>query len=99
MFVGSRSGSCVFLISSHEILKSIDFRKLVFTASSSIFVIEFEFLIIFYSYIYFRNNDFYFFHYSWFTVFCQLCTVQQGDPVTHTCIHYFFLHYHALSCD
>ena len=34
-------------------------------------------------------NDFYFFHYSWFTVFCQFSTVQQGDPVTHTCVHSF----------
>ena len=32
-------------------------------------------------------NDFYFFHCTWFTVFCQIPTVQQGDPVTHTCIH------------
>ena len=32
-------------------------------------------------------NDFYFSHYGWFTVSCQFSTVQQGDPVTHTCIH------------
>ena len=38
-----------------------------------------------------------FFHYSWFTVFCQFSTVQHGDPVTHTCIHSFFSHYHATS--
>ena len=38
-----------------------------------------------------------FFHYSWFTVFCQFYTAQQGDPVTHTYIHSFFSHYHALS--
>ena len=31
-------------------------------------------------------NDFYFLHYSWFTVFCHFFTAQQGDPVTHTCI-------------
>ena len=37
------------------------------------------------------------FHYSWFRVFCQFSTVQQGDPVTHTCVHSFFLHYHAPS--
>ena len=30
-----------------------------------------------------------FLHYSWFTVFCQLSTVQNGDPVTHTYIHFF----------
>ena len=35
-------------------------------------------------------NDFYFFHYSWYTVFCQFSTAQQGDPVTYTYIHYFF---------
>ena len=34
-------------------------------------------------------NDFYFFHYSWFTVFCRFSTVQQSDLVTHTYIHYF----------
>ena len=45
----------------------------------------------------FFNNDFYFFHYNWFTVFCQFSTVQQGDPVTHTCIHSFVSHYHAPS--
>ena len=27
---------------------------------------------------------FIFSHYSWFTVFCQFSTLQQGDPVTHT---------------
>ena len=32
-------------------------------------------------------NDFYFFHYSWFTVFCHFSTLQPGDPVTHTHIH------------
>ena len=36
-------------------------------------------------------NDFYFFHYSWFVVFCHFSTVQQGDSVTHVCIHSFFL--------
>ena len=30
---------------------------------------------------------FVFFHYSWFTVFGQFSTAQQGDPVTHACIH------------
>ena len=29
-------------------------------------------------------NDFYFFHYSWFTVLCQFSTVQQSDSFTHT---------------
>ena len=36
-------------------------------------------LFIFYS-------NFYFFHYSWFTVVCQFSTLQQSDPVTHTYI-------------
>ena len=39
----------------------------------------------------------FFFHYSWLTVFCQHSTVQHGDPVTHTCTHSFFSHYHAPS--
>ena len=43
---------------------------------------------------FFFYNDFYFFHYSLFTVFCQLFTVQQGDPVTYTRIHFFL----TLSC-
>ena len=38
-----------------------------------------------------------FFHYSWFTVFCQFSAVQQGDPVTHIRIHSFFSQYHAPS--
>ena len=44
-------------------------------------------------------NDFYFFHYSWFTVFCQLSTVQQSDPVTHIYIHSFshIITHHVLS--
>ena len=41
------------------------------------------------TYLDFFFNDFYFFHHSWFTVFCQFSTVQQGDPVTHTYIHSF----------
>ena len=40
---------------------------------------------------------FIFFHYSWFTVFCQFSAAQQGDPVTYTCIHSFFSHYHVPS--
>ena len=32
-------------------------------------------------------NDFYFFHYSWFTVFCQFSTVQQWPSLTHTHTH------------
>ena len=45
------------------------------------------FLLIFV--IFFNIMIFIFFHYSWFTVFCQFSTVQHGDPVTHTCIHFF----------
>ena len=42
-------------------------------------------------------NDFYFFHHSWFTAFCQFSVAQQGDPVTHTCILSVFSHDHAPS--
>ena len=38
---------------------------------------------------FFILNDFYFFHYGWFIVFCQFFIVEQGDPVTHTYIHSF----------
>ena len=34
-------------------------------------------------------NDFYLFHYSWFTVFFQFSTVQQSDPVVLTYTHFF----------
>ena len=34
-------------------------------------------------------SDFYFFHYSWFTVFFQLSTIQQSDPVIYTSIYIF----------
>ena len=30
---------------------------------------------------FFIYNDFYFFHYSWFTVFCQFSTIQHGDQL------------------
>ena len=39
---------------------------------------------------FFFNNDFYFFYYSWFTVFYQFSAVQQSDPATHH-IYTFFL--------
>ena len=51
--------------------------------------------LTFFSFLF--NNDFYFFHYSCFTVFCQFSPIQQGDPVSHTYIHSFFSHYHAPS--
>ena len=41
------------------------------------------------AFFFFFLNGFYFFHQSWFTVFCQFSTIQQGDPVRHTCIHSF----------
>ena len=53
-------------------------------------LMAFQFYFIFY-------NDFYFFHYSRFTVFCQFSTAQQGNPVTHTYIHSFFSHYRVPS--
>ena len=40
---------------------------------------------------------FVFFQYTWFTVFCQFYTILHGGPVTHTCIHSSFSHYHSLS--
>ena len=48
-----------------------------------------------FSELYFFNYSFLimifiFFHYSWFTVFCQLSTVQQSDPA-HTHIYILFL--------
>lgn len=46
--IGTRSVSCVFLISSHETLKSNDLRKLIFTAASRSFVMETGFLIFLY---------------------------------------------------
>ena len=36
-------------------------------------------------------SDFYFFHYSWFTLFCQFPTVQRSDTVTHTRT-YIYIH-------
>ena len=36
-------------------------------------------------------NDFYFFHNSWFTRFCQFSTVQQIDPVARIHIYILFL--------
>ena len=45
----------------------------------------------------FHFNGFYFFFpYSWFTVFCPFSTVQQGDTVTHTYVH--FLPHITTSC-
>ena len=41
--------------------------------------------------------SFIFFLYCWFTEFHQFSTIQQGDPVTHICMHSFFSHYHAPS--
>ena len=49
-------------------------------------------IVVFSGYFFF-NNDFYFFHYSWFTVFCQFSAAQQGDPVKHTCVLSFFSHH------
>ena len=65
--------------------------------------------------VFFFLSHFYFFHYSWFTVFCQFSAVQQSDPVTHThtrvcvyiyicvCVYTFFshiiLHYVVLQVD
>ena len=50
--------------------------------------------------------DFYFFHYSWFRVFCQFSTVHQSDPVnlplslfllhTHTYTFFFYIILHPV---
>ena len=41
-------------------------------------------------------NDFYFFHCSWFTGFCQFSTVQQSDPVAYIYIYiYIYTHTHT----
>ena len=56
----------------------------------TIFNVVFEFIFLICLCIncrFFLYNDFYFFHYSWLIVFCQFSTAQQGDLVTHTCIH------------
>ena len=37
-------------------------------------------------------NDFYSFHYSWFTVFHQFSTAQKSDPMSHT---YLYTHAHT----
>ena len=37
----------------------------------------------------FFYNDFYFFNFSWFTVFCQFSAAQQSDSVTHIHIYSF----------
>ena len=68
---------------THRILTALFFcRNLIFFPGSVV--------LFFY-------HDFYFFYYSWFTMYCQFSTAQQGDLVTHTCIHSFFSHYHAPS--
>ena len=57
-----------------------------------------SFCYIFKTFSIFLINDF-FFHYSWFVVFYQFSTVQQGDPVTHTYIlfsHIITLHHECL---
>ena len=48
------------------------------------------FISCYMSAFYYFYNDFYVFHYSWLTVFCQFSTVQKGDPVRHTCLHSLF---------
>ena len=39
-------------------------------------------------------SDFYFFHYSWFTLYCQFSIVQQSDPVS---LSLFLTHTHTIS--
>ena len=54
-------------------------------------------MVVLFCFFFFILVIFILFHYSWFTVFCQFPTTQQGDPVIHTYIHSFFSHYHAPS--
>ena len=70
-------------ISSKFAMYSVEVAAAAVAASFQVF--------IFISLIYLFINDFYFFHYRWFTVFCQFST-QWGDPVTSTYIHSFFSH-------
>ena len=65
------------------------------TYKYSLFAKKIIFVIYFACPHFFFNKYFKFFHYSWFTMFCQFSTVQQCDSITHTCIHSFFSHYHA----
>ena len=51
------------------------------------------FWVCFFFLVFLFNN---FFHYSWFTVFCQFSTAQRGDLVTHISIlfsHIIMLHH------
>ena len=48
--------------------------------------------------LFFNFNDFLFFHYSWFTVFCQFSPLQQRDTVSLTHSHTFFFSHYAPSC-
>ena len=50
------------------------------------------FLGVFFFFVPFLN-DFYFFQYSWFTVFCQFSTIQQIDGHAHIYI-YIYIHIH-----
>ena len=45
------------------------------------------------TFIYLFYNDFYFFHYSWFTVFFQFSAAQQGDHVYILFSHIILLHH------
>ena len=55
------------------------------------------FIVSLSSFLFYFYDDFYFFHYSRFTVFCRFFTAQQGVPVTHPCLHSFSSLYHAPS--
>ena len=64
-----------------QIFSNIKYVAFLFLFCFLSCVIAFNFIFIF--------LNVFFFHYSWFTVFCQFSTLQQGDPVTHTYIHSF----------
>ena len=82
--------SCITDLSS-RIICIKKFQKSFFPSFHTFNIFFKSFVIYFFLYIMISIS----FHYSWFTVFCQFSTVQHGDPVTHTSIHFFFL---TLSC-
>ena len=46
--------------------------------------------------LFFSLNDFYFFHYSWFTMFCEFLLYSKVTQ-SHLHLYSFFSHYHAPS--
>ena len=85
-----------FSLSSKETLHRLAMTTIIYFLSLQICLLWTFFCVCvfnaeFYYYycLKFFKNYFYFFHYSWFPVFCQYSTIQQNDPVTYTYIHSF----------